>query len=263
METGQVKFRLGCDPEVFTVDAQTGKFLSIIGCIGAGKENPLQVPDLPNGFTLQEDNVAMEFGIPPAASADEFVAHIQTVLKAGLSKIPGRAFSNLSCTIFPEDQMQDPLAYIFGCEPDFNAWTGEENPKPKPPHPLMRSAGGHVHIETKQDPKNVGRSFDLFCVVPSLFMDRGGDKRRPIYGRAGAIRFKPYGVECRALSNFWIFDEKLIRWVWKNTERSLAFAQVYPEAFEIHGNSIQKAINNNDLHIAEKLVKEFDLDVCQ
>lgn len=252
--------RLGADPEVFTIDKQTGKLLSIIGTINAGKDNPFQVPDLPAGFTLQEDNVAMEFGIPPAGSADEFVDHIARVMQAGLSKVPGRAFSKLSCTVFPEDQMTHPMAHIFGCEPDFNAWTGEENDKPVPPHKLMRSAGGHVHIETKLDPKLVGRVFDLFCVVPSVFMDSGNDRRK-IYGRSGSVRFKPYGVECRALSNFWIFDPKLIRWVWRNTERALKFVETDMDLVNYAGNAIQSAINNNDLHTAKLLVDEFQLEV--
>jgi Phage phiEco32-like COOH.NH2 ligase-type 2 len=260
METSKVKMRCGADPEVFTTDVQSGKFLSIIGEIGAGKENPFQIPDLPPGFTLQEDNVALEFGIPPAATADEFVHHIQTVMQAGLSKLPGRAFSKLSCTIFPKDQMEDPMAFIFGCEPDFNAWTGQQNPRPQPPHPFLRSAGGHVHIETDLDKKDVGRAFDLFCVVPSLFMDDSKDRRK-LYGRAGSIRYKPYGVECRALSNFWIFDEKHIRWVWRNTERALDFAANKAELLNIYGTSIQPAINNNDLELAGQLVKQFDLEV--
>jgi len=64
--------RLGADPEVFLQD-KNNKFLSVIGKIGAGKFDPLQIEDMPKGFTLQEDNVALEFGIPPAATADEFV----------------------------------------------------------------------------------------------------------------------------------------------------------------------------------------------
>lgn len=255
--------RLGADPEVFLQD-KNNKFLSVIGKIGAGKFDPLQIEDMPKGFTLQEDNVALEFGIPPAATADEFVHHIQAVLQKGLSKLPGLSFSKLSCTVFPEDQMQHPLAHTFGCEPDFNAWTGLENPKPKPPHPFMRSAGGHVHIETKLDPKLVGRACDLFLGVPAVLMDDGAERKK-LYGKAGAIRFKPYGVEYRTLSNFWIFDEKLIRWVWKNTEKvvqELKYGNDYfPDLLHMLGEDIQQCINNNDVKLAKKLVKELAIDV--
>jgi hypothetical protein len=256
--------RLGADPEVFLQD-QNNKFLSVIGKIGAGKYDPLQIEDMPKGFTLQEDNVALEFGIPPAASADEFVHHIQAVLQKGLSKLPGLSFSKLSCTVFPEDQMQHPLAHTFGCEPDFNAWTGKENPKPKPPHPFMRSAGGHVHIETKLDPKLVGCACDLFMGVPAVLMDDGAE-RKQLYGKAGAIRFKPYGVEYRTLSNFWVFDEKLIRWVWTNTKRLLNGLENHADmaiaTLAKEGDRIQNCINNNDAKLAKELVKEYQIYVC-
>jgi hypothetical protein len=140
--------RLGSDPEVFLQD-KAGSPVSVIGYINADKWNPMQIPDMPEGYTLQEDNVALEYGIPPASSADEFVEHIQSVMAKSLEYLPELSFSKLSCIVFPEEQMQHPLAYVFGCEPDFNAWTKEMNPKPTPPHPLMRSAGGHVHVETK------------------------------------------------------------------------------------------------------------------
>jgi len=161
--------------------------------------------------------------------------------------------------------MQHPLAFTFGCEPDFNAWTGEENPKPKPPHPFMRSAGGHVHIETDLDPKLVGRACDLFMGVPAVLMDNGAERKK-LYGKAGAIRFKPYGVEYRTLSNFWIFDEKLIRWVWKNSKRALTEIKkgqdYFPESLDVDGEKIQHCINNNDVKLAKELVKEYNIYVC-
>lgn len=246
--------RLGSDPEVFVLKGD--KLTSIIGFIGANKHAPLQIEGMAPGFTLQEDNVALEFGIPPAASADEFIRHIQDVQAAFLKRLPEFTFSKLSCSIFPEDQMESPLAHIFGCEPDYNAWTGKENKKPEPPHPYMRSAGGHVHIETDLNKREVIKAVDLFLGIPSLFMD-AGDLRREMYGKAGAFRPKPYGAEYRTLSNFWIFDPKTIKWVWDNTQRALDFVDtnhIVPEITQI-------AINNNDLRVAKQLVDEYSLEV--
>lgn len=254
--------RLGADPETFLKD-RTGKHISAIGLIGANKWAPLQVPDLPEGFTLQEDNVALEFGQPPAATEDEFVFNTRRAMLAGLQKLPKMRFSRLSCTIFDADQMTHPVAHIFGCEPDYNAWTGEENVKPTPPHPYMRSAGGHVHIEllnvSEQRKRDVICASDLLLAVPSVLMDPYSDRRK-LYGRAGACRFKPYGVEYRTLSNFWIYDKRLIRWVWRNVERALAFDVSLLSDKDLV-EEIQTCINESDTWLARELVKEFELEV--
>ena len=254
--------RLGADPEVFLID-NNNQFKSSIGLIRANKWAPFQIPELPKGFTLQEDNVLLEFGIPPAASADEFVSHIATVLEAGLSKLPGLAYSNLSCTIMPESEMESPLAFIFGCEPDFNAWTGRENRKPQPPHKFMRSAGGHIHVETKVNPRAGVRACDLFLAVPSVLMDKTGTERRKLYGKPGAFRYKPYGFEYRTLSNFWIFNEQDIRWAWRNTARAVEMCenQEFQQALRTYGKMIRRTIMEGDEKSAEMLVKEFNLEV--
>lgn len=256
--SAKTSFRLGQDAECFLQD-KNGKLLSVIGKIGANKWNPQQVPNLPEGFTLQEDNVALEFGIPPAASADEFVRSTRLAMKAGLSKLKGHRFSNLSCAVFPEDQMQAPEAWVFGCEPDFNAWTGQENEKPQPPHKFMRSAGGHVHVETDKDRRHVIRAMDLCLGVPSVLMDPH-PARRQLYGKAGAYRAKSYGAEYRTLSNFWIFQKHLTKWVWTSTEQALKFAD-QPEMLEEFGPQIQAAINDGDKQLANQLCKSFNLEL--
>lgn len=249
--------RLGSDPEVFLQDAQ-GNPVSSIGYINADKWNPLQIPDMEKGYTLQEDNVTLEYGIPPAASADEFIHHINAVMEKSKEWIPNLSFSKLSCIVFPEEQMVHPAAHIFGCEPDFNAWTKDVNPAPCPPHPYMRSAGGHVHVETKKEPLAVVRAMDLFLSVPAVFMDEGV-LRKQLYGKAGACRPKPYGVEYRSLSNFWIFKNELIRWVWNNTER--AVEAVGSINFEDDKDVILKAVNDNDKDAAGYLVSKYNLEV--
>ena len=87
--------RLGSDPEIFL--QQAGKFKAVCGMLnGHDKWNPMQVPDMQPGFTFQEDNVAVEFGVPPASSAKEFVNHIKAVQKKFLEQYKHLYFSNLS-----------------------------------------------------------------------------------------------------------------------------------------------------------------------
>jgi hypothetical protein len=126
--------RLGADPEVFLM--RKNAYLSSIGRVGGTKEKPLQIPGLPEGYTVQEDNVTVEFGIPPCATSERFQKAIALVQQEGLKYIQIKnehlplKFSKLSCTIMPKKEMDHPNAFIFGCEPDSNAWTGEVNGKP-------------------------------------------------------------------------------------------------------------------------------------
>jgi len=211
---------------------------------------------MPDGYTLQEDNVSLEYGIPPAATAEEFIRSINLVMRRSLDYVPNLSFSKMSCLIFPKEQMQHPAAHIFGCEPDSCAWTEKENESPRPPHKYMRSAGGHVHVETQKNPISVVKAMDLFLGVPSVLMDKG-EERKKLYGSAGAHRIKPYGVEYRTLSNFWIFEDRLIQWVWDNTSRAL------DSDFDLSScaDDIISAINKNDRTIAKKLVDHFGLEV--
>lgn len=248
--------RLGSDPEVFLLNKE-GKHLAINGYINAGKLEPLQIPDMPKGFTLQEDNVALEYGIPPAANSKEFVEYIQQVMERSRAWLPPDVdFSRLSCTVFEDDQLKHPLARIFGCEPDYCAYTGSKNPKPRVPVPGMRSAGGHVHIETKEEPFAVVKAADLFLGVPSVLMDEGRE-RKQLYGKAGACRIKPYGVEYRTLSNFWIFSPVLIDWVWRNTERALDNIKISDKVSKL----VRKCINEDDQQLARQLVHDYKLEV--
>lgn len=249
--------RLGTDPEILLQDS-TGKMVSVIGLINRGKWDPLQIPDMDKGFTLQEDNVAIEYGIPPASSADEFIHHIRAVLARSKDWLPGLNFSNLSCAVYPDDQLEHPMARVFGCEPDLNAWTGKWNPPPKADNPNLRSAGGHVHVETAENPLLVGQALDVFLGVPSVLMDEQVERRR-FYGRSGAMRKKPYGMEYRTLSNFWVFDDKYIKWVWDNTERALGSINHLP--FDDLSEVVQECINNSDVSLAQQLVDEFSLEV--
>src|SRR5687767_601717 len=105
--------RLGADPETF-LQNKDGKFISVIGLVHGNKWKPMQIDYLPKGFTLQQDNVALEFGIPPASNKQAFIEYIQEVKRAGLKIVKNSLrYSNESCVIFDEDQMQTAEAHIF------------------------------------------------------------------------------------------------------------------------------------------------------
>lgn len=259
------KIKLGCDPEAFLIDIQ-GQLKSSIGLIGGSKDDPRPLFMLGSGYAVQEDNVALEFNIPPAEGRSSFIDSIGKTLKHltdMVQKDAGLAISQLSAASFPDSELQDPAALVFGCDPDYNAWTLGMNPKPNASDKNLRSCGGHVHVGYDRDngPKSfeIIRMMDLFLGVPSVLMDTG-ELRKQLYGKAGAYRDKSYGVEYRTLSNFWIFKEGTIGWVWDNTNRAVDAAEKFSISDE-DSKQVQQAINGNDKELASHLVKKYDLEV--
>lgn len=258
-----MRIKLGCDPEVFMADLN-GHLRASIGRIGGTKHLPMALP-LGDGYCVQEDNVAMEFNIPPASGAREYVESIQKTLNflsEGIKARYGFQIVPLSAASWPEEELQSAQAQTFGCDPDYNAWTGKKNPRPNASDKNLRSCGGHVHIGYEDKNFNgieLIKNLDKRLAVASVLMD-DGDLRKQLYGKGGAYREKPYGVEYRTLSNFWIFKEPLIEWVWRNTERAVADVEAHFPIDE-YRDPILQAIDNNDKEMAQYLVKHLDLEV--
>jgi hypothetical protein len=249
----------GADPEVFlrTDDEYEDPVVSI-GLIGGTKSEPRS---LGNGYALQEDNVTVEFNIPPASNVTQFKASIQYVLgflKQELS--PKNIKLDIVPTMdFPEHMLMHPQAQELGCEPDYNAWTCQVNPRPVAPETL-RSSGGHLHIgyanPNVETSRKIVKAHDLFLGVASVIYD-SDTRRREIYGKAGAHRIKPYGVEYRTLSNFWIKSEELMQWAYEQSEKAIQFVN---DGGEINGKwakAIQKCINTGDKELLGLIDTKF------
>ena len=175
----------------------------------------------------------------------------------------GLFLSNVSATLWPEEQLVDHRARTFGCDPDFNAWrNGRPNRRPNAPDKTLRTCGGHVHIgykfATDEEVINFIKYCDLFMGVPSVIMDEGA-LRKELYGKAGAFRFKPYGCEYRTLSNFWVIDSKYTDWVWSSTEMAMNAWQQNKINMDDEAKYIVSAINKNDKQLAAKLIQKHNL----
>jgi len=256
-----MQFTIGADPEVFVGDGVGVR--SIIGKIGGTKELPLPLLNLGEGFAVQEDNVALEFNIPPSKHKAEFVAHIckaTDFLGMMVQNMFGYQLVHDSAISFPEAELNVPAAHVFGCDPDYNAWTRARNPRPKAKDKNLRSCGGHIHIGFDDlDPVEVVKACDLFLSVPASLMDKG-ELRKQLYGKAGAFRKTVYGVEYRPLSNFWIFNQRLVEWAYDNTKRALeAVAAGY--TFDSERERILRAVDDNDKVTAGGLVHDYGLEV--
>lgn len=260
--TSPIIWTCGADPEVFVGD--TTGVRSIIDKIGGSKLFPRELP-IGEGYAVQEDNVAMEFNIPAAGSKQAFNLSIKTTLDflgEMIQDMHGLQIVKDSAVSFPDAELQDERAHVFGCEPDFNAWTLDRNPRPDATDKNLRSCGGHVHVGAKLDKKQkyeLIRWMDLYLGVPSVLMDRG-ELRKQLYGKAGAYRDKKYGVEYRTLSNFWIFDERLTSWVYDQTARALEAVQAGGSAAAEQA-LILDAIDNNNKNSAMELIARHNLEV--
>lgn len=254
---------VGCDPEIFV--KQDGVFKSAHGLIVGDKKNPQKV----NRGAVQVDGMALEFNIDPAASEDEFVLNVETVFSTIRNMVPEYEVVAVPVAHFTPEYMkaQPEEALELGCDPDFNGWTGIANPRPNGDRPF-RTASGHVHIGWTADQHVDGgkhfnqsmmaaKQMDFFLGLPSLFYD-GDVERRELYGKAGACRIKPYGMEYRTLSNAWLNGENLMRWVYQSVQagmEALMGGWILEEEF----GDIQNIINTSNKKKASAIIEKAGL----
>lgn len=252
MKTNAALALIGADPETFV--QQGPNITHCINMLGGDKNHPRAV----QGGAIQEDNVLFEFNVNPSSDGDEFLKTIQQVMSEGsniLSQYGLRIVRNVSSHIYNPEMMQGfpDKAFEFGCTPDYNAATGEANESPSAENEYLRTAGGHVHIGfshlctvTKEEQERIGMMCDYLLGLPSLLED-SDDLRRELYGKAGAIRYKPYGVEYRTLSNYWLWDEGLTKTIHQRAQRAFEMRHCLEELQAlIPIADVQQAINTNN-----------------
>lgn len=205
-----IELKIGADPEFFLY--KDGKPVSAYGLIGGTKDEPIPVK---NG-AIQVDGMALEFNIDPASTMQEFNDNIESVLSQLRGVIPPEyEFSFTPVAEFGKEYIADQpeQARRLGCDPDFNAYTGRANPAPEADG-SFRTASGHIHLGWTQgqdigDPEHIEachmmvKQLDMILGMASVVWDPD-NRRRSLYGKAGAYRPKPYGVEYRVMSNVWV-----------------------------------------------------------
>lgn len=253
---------LGADPELFLQHAETKEFISAEGIVGGTKYEPKSLGV--DGFCVQEDNVMVEFNIPPASTPEEFSTNIQTALGMIRSIVPQElVFSKVASADFDDRFLQSEQALTFGCDPDFSGWTENQNDTPSPCG-NMRTAGGHIHISYPNPEIDTTLRFlklvDLFVGIPSIIFDPD-TRRKEMYGKAGAFRFKKFGFEYRSLSNFWIWSEDHTKMVFKQVLK--AFKELNTGKIDTSSPELKEliisAINHNRRDIAEDLIKRYNI----
>ncbi len=222
---------IGADPEVFLEELLDGeevtRAISAHGLIPGTKKKPFKVK---NG-AVQVDGTALEFNIDPAVNAVEFLENVRSVqstmremvsssVKAGGKYGEVRIVAKPSVIYGPNYFKTIPEeALELGCEPDYNAYSGSENPRPKPEGEFerMRTGAGHIHFGWTKGANITDPGHFMDCRILTAYLDRAfmffewdkDDRRRLLYGSWGSFRPKSYGMEYRPLSNAWLEDPKL------------------------------------------------------
>lgn len=254
---------IGADPEFFLQDK--GNFVSAFGIIDGTKWEPTPV----NKGAIQVDGMAVEFNIEPAHDVKSFVHNINTVLQELRSRIPTNYdFSFSPVANFNEDYLasQPVQAVELGCNPDFNAWTGCENP---PPDAKLnfRTAAGHLHLgwcegadpydlEHMEMCKALVKHLDCSVGLLSVIGDRD-NRRRQLYGKAGSFRPKSYGLEYRVLSNYWLANNHTMAEVFHTTSNAFHSFMNGNDFTKINGSEAEKTINEGNFERAAALLRRI------
>jgi hypothetical protein len=255
---------IGADPEMFLFSEKDNKYVPVCGLVGGTKDKPLPITD--NGHSLQEDNCMIEYTIPPCKTKQEFIDNITFVkdyINETTLKHLGLKSVCLASVEFSPEQLESEQAQVFGCDPDYNAWNYEQNVVDRTKiNPNLRSAGGHIHVGYDNPDCDLSieivRAMDLFVGVMSVLIDPN-TKRRALYGKAGAYRFKKYGVEYRVLSSALFNDNDLLTFVYDYTMKAIDF--INNNGIITDPERIQNCINNSDESLAMQILDDYNIDI--
>lgn len=261
------KVTLGADIEVFLKDRTTDEIVTAEGIIKGTKDVPYIFDKENRYFATSLDNVMAEFCIPPATRPSEFYDAIQKALRYINGTIPGHLTTYASAAEeIDEKYLQTENAQLFGCEPDYNAWTDLKN-NPPGTSTRLRTCGGHIHIGYDMSDHMINlmliKAMDIFVGLPSLILEPD-NLRKTMYGKAGAFRDKNYGVEYRTISNFYLNDKSLTDWVFNNTLAAIEFVN-NGGANDLgveEKESIVNAINYNDKDVAIQLITKYNVKLA-
>lgn len=260
-------YLIGCDPEFFVKDRATGVPVSAYNLVPGTKKEPFVVDD----GAMQVDGMALEFNTNPAKTFNEFNHNIVSVMNVMRQIVPKELeFSIVPSVVFSDDVMeqQPDVAKELGCDPDFNAYTLDANPRPVPPIPGLRTASGHLHFGVCETDNPMGaehmelcgqlmKAMDRFCGTTSVIQDPD-PTRRQLYGCAGAFRPKTYGGEYRVPSNAWIANELLRKEMFDMAGAALDWL-IAGELRNVPDQDVINAINNSDVqecHAIRKFMLE-------
>lgn len=255
---------IGSDPEFFVFNPETGLHEVAIGMVNGTKEFPEPISD--KEHYIQVDGVALEGNIPACKTSKDFIYNINWLknwIEETLLQPKGLVISQKSTVNFRDEDVFHPKANEIGCEPSLDPYTLMFNAQSKYKD-NWRAVAGHIHIGYSNPSEGLTihlmKVLDLFLGVPSVLLD-SDTKRRKLYGKAGDMRLKPWGGEYRTLSNFWCFDDVLMKWVFDNVTKAAEFINI--GGIITNEGDIINAINNYDCLLALDILEDYKISLPQ
>jgi len=257
---------LGTDPELFLYSELEAKFVPVCGLVGGTKEVPLPVVKDNPMFAVQEDNVALEFTIPPASNLNDWLSNINFMKNYISNNIlnPLKLVPNYSSSArFKEEDLQSKAAQHMGCSTSYNAWTFTESMVERD-DVTLRTTGMHIHVGYENPHPDYSielvRAMDIFLGVPSILLDPDIERRK-MYGKAGDYRIKNYGVEYRSLGGFFLSSDELLKWCYESTMKAIEFVNSGSMENITDPDRIQECINTCNKDLANEIIEDYRIEI--
>lgn len=220
--------RIGCDPELFLFDNVLDRIVPACGIVEGSKESPIM---LINGGMVQLDGTVLEFGTPAVEPEGSNFSNALTdtlnIIRKQLSDKYGSRYElrcGASAAYSPEDIANNHEGLVVGCSAQY-VMLNPENPR----RGILESTGvlspecvpigGHLHFGfvDKMDSRIVEDYSAIRYVtnmkrasVEYIMQDvncQATNNRKDVMGfplSTPTIRVKPYGIEFRNLSSYWL-----------------------------------------------------------
>lgn len=259
---------IGADIEMF-VSNDKGEIITAEPYIKGSKFRPFMWD---TDYGIQLDNVMAEFTMPPAKDKDSFINSIKKSVEYIKSQIP-QNYKVVGQPTAYLDRMEliSESAQTFGCEPDYNAYSlSIQKVERKKANPFMRTAGGHIHVGYdnptpfkggkrlfKDERQSIVKNMDALIGVPLILIEPDNE-RKILYGKAGSFRPKPYGLEYRTPSSYYV-EAGLEGWVFDQAVE--AAQRVDDKSIAKYWKHCQHAIDNNDKALADYLINKLNIKI--
>lgn len=240
-----VRFSLGSDPEFFFM--HEGDVVPSVNIL-SGKSD-----------SVKPDGVQGELN-PRADKCRQFAGTYlgRAILEANeeAQKIGATLDFSVGHVLSDKAWKRTPIsARRFGCSPTLNSHESKFE-RVSGLRERFRAAGGHIHVAYKsKDNSKLVQVMDIVAGNTCVLVDRDENnaRRRVMYGRAGEYREKPYGLEYRVLSNFWLKHNVLFSLANALVRNacgidSVGLSDELISRFDM--NKVRDAINNNDKELA-------------